>query len=197
MFPLNPEGLYEHTFVMAMYVACGFLFGVVLEQAGFGNAKNLAAQFYLSDMRVLKVMFTAIVTAMLLVFLANAIGMLDLNLVFVNPTHLWPGIVGGLIFGVGFVIGGYCPGTSIVSAATLKIDGIFFLFGLAIGSIIFAETLPLFDEFFEASGNYGQLTLYQWLNVGPGVVVLGVVVMALGMFWAAERIETIFSGRRQ
>src|SRR5512134_3426669 len=88
----------------------GFFFGFVLERAGFGNARNLAAQFYLHDMRVLKVMFTAIVTAMLLIFLASAVGLVDFARVWVPPTYFWPGVLGGFVLGVGFIIGGYCPG---------------------------------------------------------------------------------------
>ena len=65
-------------------------------------------------------MFTAIVVAMVLIFAATALGLLDYNAIWVNPTYLWPGIVGGLIMGAGFIIGGFCPGTSLVAAATAK-----------------------------------------------------------------------------
>ncbi len=97
---------------------------MTLESAGFGNSKLLAAQFYFKDMRVFKVMFTAIIVAMTLIFLSSALGLLDYNLIWVPPTYLWPGIVGGLIMGVGFIIGGFCPGTSLVGLATGKLDAI-------------------------------------------------------------------------
>lgn len=92
---------------VAVYVAIGFGFGFALERAGFGNSKKLAAQFYLHDMTVLKVMFTAIVVAMLLLFWTSALMLLDMGRVFVNPTYLWSGILGGLLLGIGFVVGGY------------------------------------------------------------------------------------------
>jgi len=79
---------------------------------------------------VLKVMFGAIVTAMVLMFTMIGLGILDYNLVWVNPTYLGSGIVGGLIMGVGFIIGGFCPGTSLAAMATGKIDGIFFVGGV-------------------------------------------------------------------
>jgi len=85
----------------------GISFGFILERAGFGSSRKLAGQFYLHDMTVLKVMFTAIVTAMVLIFLASGLGLLDFERVFVNPTHLWPALVGGGLLGVGFLIGGY------------------------------------------------------------------------------------------
>jgi hypothetical protein len=90
-----------------VYLAIGVGFGFALERAGFGNSRKLAAQFYLHDMTVLKVMFTAIIVAMVLVFWASALMRLDFGRVFVNPTYLWPGIIGGLLLGVGFIIGGY------------------------------------------------------------------------------------------
>ena len=85
----------------------GFGFGTALEIGGFANSTRLAAQFYLKDMTVFKVMFTAILVAMVLVFAATGLGWLDFNRVWVNPTYLWPGIVGGLIMGFGFIIGGF------------------------------------------------------------------------------------------
>jgi len=195
MFPLQLESSLGHVWMNVFYVVTGFGFGFALEQAGFGNSRNLAAQFYLKDMRVLKVMFTAILTAMLLVFWSDALGLLEHESLFINPTHLWPGILGGLIFGAGFVIGGYCPGTAIVSLATLKLDGLFFVVGLAIGMFFFGETVGFFRAFFDASGSYGEVTLPGFLGLSPGLTVVLVVLMALFMFWGAERIERFFAGR--
>ena len=92
----------------------GIGFGFFLERAGFGSARKLTDQFYFKDMAVFRVMFTAIVTAMLGLFYLAACGWVDLSLVYIQPTYLWPQIVGGLLLGVGFVVGGYCPGTSLV-----------------------------------------------------------------------------------
>ncbi len=173
-------------------LAIGFSFGFVLERAGFGDARNLAAQFYLHDMRVLKVMFTAIITAMLLVFACSAIGLLDFSRVWVPPTHLGPAVVGGMILGFGFIIGGYCPGTSLVSMSTLKIDGALFAAGVLIGTLGFAASLPWMETFWHQSGNYGRLTLDESLGIDAGWVVLGVFLMAIGAFGAAEWAEKIF-----
>ena len=133
MAPLQLDATVGHVLKNVFYVVTGFGFGFALERAGFGNARRLAAQFYLRDMRVFKVMFTAILTAMLLIFWSSALGLLDYQELYINPTHLWPGILGGLIFGVGFVVGGYCPGTALVSMATMKLDGLLFVVGLGIG----------------------------------------------------------------
>jgi hypothetical protein len=174
--------------------AIGFGFGAALEMAGFGDTRKLSAQFYLRDMTVLKVMFTGIVVAASLVFLSSAVGLLDLSRVWVNPTYLWPGIVGGLIMGVGFVIGGFCPGTSVVATSTLKVDGMFFLGGVLIGVWAFGETVASFEPFF-LSSYMGRFTLPDWLGLPVGVTVLLVIALALAMFWAAEILERHFGQR--
>ena len=97
----------------------GVLFGATIESAGFGDTRKLAGQFYFRDTTVIKVFFTAIVVAALLVGGAASFGLLDTSRVFVNPTYLWPGIVGGLVMGVGFIVGGFCPTTSLASASTM------------------------------------------------------------------------------
>ncbi|NTU65842.1 MAG: YeeE/YedE family protein, partial [Chloroflexi bacterium] len=126
-FPLNLEALFGKPIMFLIFGLIGFAFGFVLESSGFGNSKKLAAQFYFKDMTVLKVMFGAIITAMVLIFMMVGLGVLDYNQIWVNPTYLWSGIVGGLIMGVGFIVGGFCPGTSLVGMATGKIDGLFFV----------------------------------------------------------------------
>lgn len=193
-FPLVLSDSLGHWGQYGVYLALGFAFGFVLEIAGFGNSKKLAAQFYLTEMTVLKVMFTAIVVAMVLIFLASGLGLLDYNLIWVNPTYLWPGIVGGLIMGVGFIVGGFCPGTSLVAAATAKLDGVFFSLGVFFGIFLFGETVEHFETFYNSSYK-GRYTIPQMFGTETGIVVLGVVVMALMAFFAAEMAER-YIGKR-
>src|SRR5210317_1394998 len=150
-FPLPLAELLGHWGSYVIYALVGIAFGFTLESAGFGNSKLLAAQFYFKDMRVFKVMFTAIIVAMTLVFLSSALGLLDYNLIWVPPTYLWPGIVGGLIMGVGFIVGGFCPGTSLVAMATGKLDAVVFVIGVLTGIFLFGETVSSFAVFFESS----------------------------------------------
>jgi rhodanese-related sulfurtransferase len=191
IFPLPLSQYFGHWGAYVVYLLIGFAFGYVLEIAGFGNSRKLADQFYFKDMTVLKVMFGSIITAMVLIFAASAIGLLDYNLIWVNPTYLWPGIVGGLIMGVGFIIGGYCPGTSLVGAATFKLDGVFFVLGVFFGIFLFGETVSNFNVFWNSS-YMGRFTLPELFGLSTGVVVLLVVLMALFMFFGAEQLERIF-----
>lgn len=192
-FPLPLDTLLVKAGEILVYFAIGFAFGYVLELSGFANSPKLAAQFYFREQTVLKVMFTAIVVAMVLIFSASALGLLDFNLVWVNPTYLWPGILGGLIMGVGFILGGFCPGTSLVALATFKLDGLFFTLGTLFGIFLFGETVGLYEPFWHSS-YLGRFTIPDWLGLDTGVVVLLVVVMALFMFWGAEQLERIFGG---
>lgn len=193
-FPLSLEPTFGKLVAYLIFLAIGFLFGFVLESAGFNHSPTLAAQFYFKDLRVFKVFFTAIVVAMLLIFGASAIGLLDYNLIWVNPTYLWSGIVGGLIMGVGFILGGFCPGTSLVALATLKIDGIFFVLGGLFGVFAFSEVVDKITYFYNGS-YFGRVTLMDIFNLPTGIIVIMVTFMALFMFWGGEKLERKFGGK--
>ncbi len=174
----------------------GIAFGIALERGGFGRATILAAQFYFTNMRVLKVMFTAIVTAMLGLFYLSVIGFLDLSLIYLTSTNMLPMVVGGLVAGVGFVIGGYCPGTSIVAVATGKIDAMVYVLGMLFGIFVFGEMFPSIENFFNSTA-MGSVTLPQYFNMSYGLVVFLVVLMALGAFAAAEWGERKMAAKKR
>ncbi len=175
-----------------LFAAIGFAFGFTLEMSGFGDSRKLAAQFYFTEMTVLKVMFTAITVAMVLLFGAVGLGILDFSQVWVNPTYLASGILGGLIMGVGFIVGGFCPTTSLASASTGKIDGMLFMLGGFVGAFLFGETEKYFDGWYTNAGYYGRLTLDQVFGIPVGAVIVIVILMALFMFWGGEQLERIF-----
>ena len=191
MGPLDLTAQWGSTLSYLVPLLIGVGFGASLEASGFGDSRKLAAQFYLKDMTVLKVMFTAIVVAATLIFSASAFGLLEFDRVYVNHTYLLPGVVGGLIMGVGFVVGGFCPGTSMVAAATLKLDGVAFVLGAALGVFAFGETVHLFDGFWNSTA-LGRLTMPDHFGVDAGVVLVAVVLMALFMFLVAEISEAYF-----
>ncbi len=193
-FPLHLESLLSKPLTYLVFLLIGFLFGYVLEISGFNHSPSLASQFYFKDLRVFKVFFTAIVVGMLLLFLSSAVGLLDYNLIWVNPTYLWSGIVGGLIMGVGFILGGFCPGTSLVALATLKIDGMFFVLGGLVGVFLFGETVDFYKYFFNGS-YFGRLTLMDVFNIPTGIVVILVTLMALFMFLGGEQLEKIYGNK--
>ncbi len=191
-YKFNLFGL-DISLLVAFIIGIGF--GFALERGGFGNARILAAQFYFTNMRVLKVMFTAIVTAMLGIFYLSYIGFMDINLVYLSDTYIIPQAIGGLILGMGFIIGGYCPGTSFVSFSTGRTDGLIFILGVAFGIFFFGEIFPLIESFFYSTP-MGKVTLPNFLDLSYGMVVFLVVIMALGAFAAAEWGEKVMAKKR-
>ena len=138
MGPLVPELVTpELNLIVALLV--GIAFGYILEQAGFSSSRKLTGLFYGTDFTVLRVFFTAGVTAMIGVLLLTKLGVLDGSVLYVNPTFLYSAILGGLIMGIGFVVGGFCPGTSFCAAAVGRIDGMMFVAGGLAGVLVFGE----------------------------------------------------------
>lgn len=192
--PLTVVLKLSHSAEMILSVAIGMGFGFVLERAGFGRADRLAAVFYGRNFRVLRVMFTAIVTAMIGLYFFDLLGVMPLSSIGILDTYLWPQLVGGVLLGFGFIIGGYCPGTSVVAAVSGKVDAVLFLGGLLLGSTLF--TLGYQDlAAFASSGARGRLLLHEVFGVPSGVMVFAVAVFAVGAFWAVSRIERAVRAR--
>lgn len=172
--------------LMAFIIGIGF--GWVLESSGFSSSKKLAGLFYGYDTVVLKVFFTAGLTAMIGLLFMSLFGWIDLDLVYINPTYLTSAVVGGLIMGLGFIMGGFCPGTSMCAAAIGKIDAMVFIGGLFLGVLIFTEGYPLIEKMYMANFK-GYPRLSEVLNISDGLMALLFIVMALAAFWLAEWFE--------
>ena len=166
----------------------GVAFGAVLERAGLADPRKLAAQFTLTDLTVFKVMMTAIVTAGAGLFWLGRLGLLDLGRIYIPPTFIVPQVVGGLIFGVGFVLGGYCPGTSCVAAAAGRGDAAALIGGMLAGTFLFAEAFGVVEGFYESTA-MGGVTWYGLAGLSHGAGVALLVGGAVVAFGVAERIE--------
>ena len=173
---------------LAIAAACGVAFGATLERAGLGSARKLVGQFYGTDLTVFKVMFSAIVVAMLGAFWLGRLGVLELSRVEVPGTWFAPQAVGGVVFGVGLAMAGLCPGTSCVAAASGRGDGLAVVLGMFTGVLVTGIAFAPLRGLYEATAR-GPLTLPAWLGVPYGVVVMAVVAVALAGFAVAERIE--------
>ncbi|MDR3611312.1 MAG: YeeE/YedE thiosulfate transporter family protein [Ignavibacteriaceae bacterium] len=193
MGPLVPEVIgNELNFIVALLA--GIAFGFVLEQAGFSTSKKLVGLFYGYDFTVLRVFFTGGVTAMLGVITLAHFGLLDMKLVYVNPTFLWSAIVGGLIMGLGFVTGGYCPGTSICAAAIGKIDAMIFIGGSFLGVLVFAEGYPLFEGLYKAA-SWGNVQAFETLGISQSLFAFLLTFIAVAAFWFTAAIERRVNGK--
>jgi hypothetical protein len=179
IFPLAKTGTISEATNLWLAIPIGIVFGFALFHAGFTDSRRIAWAFYFKDVGVPVVMFSAIATGMLGLWGLSLIGVLDISQVYMLPTFLVPMAIGGIVFGLGMVIGGYCPGTAAAAVATGKIDGIVFIGGFLIGSLVFGDFFPVWGDFYNS--NYlGAFRLDQLLGIGLGPMVLIVVVVAVG-----------------
>jgi hypothetical protein len=191
MFPLAKTGVISEAMNLWLAIPIGFVFGFALFHAGFTDSRRIAWAFYFKDVGVPVVMFSAIVTGMLGLWGLSLIGVLDISKVYMLPTFLLPMAVGGLLFGVGMALGGYCPGTAAAAVATGKIDGMIFIVGFLIGSLIFGDLFPVWGDFYN-SDYMGAFRLDQWLEVELGVAVLIIVIVAVGGTLAMRFVQNKF-----
>lgn len=193
MAPFVPE-IINPDINLLVALLLGFFFGFVLEQAGFSNSRKLVGLFYGYDFVVLRVFFTAGVTAMLgLLFLGN-IGWVDTSELYIQPTFLYSALLGGAIMGLGFIIGGYCPGTSVTGAAIGKIDAMLFIVGSAVGIFIFGM---MYDNIYSlyTADDWGGFTMYNALDISPGVFAFLLTSVALIAFIFTKKIEDKVNNR--
>lgn len=192
MAPFVPDLISDQlNLVVALLLGMGF--GFVLEQAGFSSSRRLAGVFYGYDFTVLRVFFTAAVTAMSGVLVLGYFGLLDTDAIFVNPTWLAPAIVGGTIMGLGFILGGYCPGTSVCAAAIGKVDAMFFVGGGLVGVLVFGEFYPLYEHFYEST-SLGPIKIFDSLGVSQGAFALLLIAAAVAAFAVTTLIERRVAG---
>lgn len=192
--PLVKNGIISGTVNMIFAVLIGILFGWALHRSGFSNSRKIASAFYLKDVDVPVVMFTAIVTGALGLWGMALIGLIDLSKFYFLPTYLAPQMVGGFIFGVGMVIGGFCPGTSLVASFVGKIDAMIFLLGFLIGSLLFGDLFPVWKDFYKADF-HGVFRIDQWLHINLGLAVFLVVLIAVFGSIGLRKLQFRFWGQ--
>ena len=188
MGPLIPQEIItgQWDFVIALLI--GAAFGFILEASGFSSSRNIAGVFYGYNFVVLRVFFTGMIVAMVGLLYFSYIGWIDIDLVFVLPTYLNSMLLGGFIMGLGFVIGGFCPGTSYTAVAIGKVDGLFFAGGTFIGIFIFAETFPLFENFYTAN-DLGPITIGEMFGISNEIAAFVFVIVAIVAFYVTWLIE--------
>ncbi len=190
--PLAKTGVISEAANLWLAIPTGFIFGFGLYHAGFTDSRKIARAFYLKDVGVPVVMFSAIVTGMLGLWLLSLIGFIDTSEMYYLPTYLKPMAVGGLLFGIGMAVGGFCPGTAAASVATGRVDAMVFVLGFLGGSILFGDLFQVWGNFYNSDyrGVYRLDQLFG-MNIGSVVLILviasvaGSLVMRLGQryFW--------------
>lgn len=188
MGPLIPLDIIDSSWNNVFALLIGIGFGLILESSGFSSSRKLAGVFYGYDFTVLKVFFTAAITAALGIYYFGYLGWLDLSVIYINPAYIAPALVGGAIMGLGFIMGGYCPGTSYCGAAIGKIDAIVFSVAMMVGIFFFSELYPLFEKFYNSTF-LGNITVYESLGIPMSIFMILLIVIALAAFYVATMIQ--------
>jgi hypothetical protein len=176
--------------LIALLIGIGF--GFALEQAGFSSSRKLAGMFYGYDTTVIKVFFTAAIVALIGSQLLSFLGLLNLNLVYVNEWYVTASLVGGVIMGAGFIMGGFCPGTGLSALSIGKIDAMSFFAGGLAGAFLFAETYPILQNLANASYK-GPVKINEAIGISEGLFILLLIIAAVVLFWLAEVAEKRFA----
>jgi uncharacterized protein len=172
----------------------GVLFGYVLESAGFGSPRKLTAQFRFSDWSVFKVMFTAVIVAAIGLYGAAASGLMPANGIYIPTTFFWATLTGGILVGAGMAVGGYCPGTSAVGLASGRLDSLFFMVGMVLGTGVFASMFDSIKDFYLAAPGPEAQTLSDLFGVPTWAVLAALVVMAALGFMLGNWFERRHGG---
>jgi len=188
MAPLIPFEIITPGWGLVIMFLIGISFGFILESAGFSSSRKLVGIFYGYDFVVLKVFFTAGLTAMIGLIFMQYFGYIDMSVVYINSNFLWSALAGGVIMGFGFILGGFCPGTSITAAVIGKIDAWFFIAGIFIGIFIFGTFDTSFSKLY--SGYYfDRELLHNTIGIGRGWFVMMMILMAVVAFGIGHSFE--------
>ncbi len=195
MGPLIPNGVLSGEWNIVIAVLIGLAFGFILEASGFSSSRKLAGVFYGYDFAVLKVFFTAALVSVIGLYYMDYLGWINMSMLYVHPTYVWAAIIGGAIMGVGFVAGGFCPGTSICAVAIGKLDAWVYVIGIMIGILIFSEAFGTFENLYNET-YLGNITLVDSLELPASWLILGVTVIALFAFFISDvvrkRVKKVF-----
>jgi uncharacterized membrane protein YedE/YeeE len=186
--PLYEYGLFGVGASLVMAVIIGFFFGMFLGRGGLGNPHKLTGVFYLRDFTVPKVMFTAMIVAASGLYLLSDLKLMDIGRVWIVPTFFWPQIAGGFLFGLGFLVAGYCPGTAVAGLGSGRLDALVVMFGMVAGSLLFAGVFPSLEKFY-LSSKMGTVTLPQVIGINHWLIIFFLVIFAGIMFYFMERFE--------
>ncbi len=165
----------------------GLVFGFLLQKGGVGKFNVLIGQLLLQDWTVAKIMLTAIVVGMIGVFPLHHFKKVNLH---IKPTRIGANIIGGLMFGAGFALMGYCPGTAAAALGQGSWDALFGMAGLIAGSWMFAELSGWIKATIEKWGDLGKVLLPDLLPVPRGVLVVGFAVTLTAILMLLKQFAT-------
>jgi len=163
----------------------GILFGFFLQKGRVVRYDKQVGALRLKDMTIVKFFFSAILTGMVGVAILHRMGIAR---PLILPTNIGANILGGLIFGIGWSIIGYCPGTSLGALGEGRIDALFGMLGMLVGAAFFAEIFPAIQSTILTWGQEGSITLYEIFGVNEWVVIVPFIGVGIGLFVWLEKL---------
>lgn len=161
----------------------GIVFGFLLQKGGVTGYGVIIGQLLLTDFTVVKVMLMAILVGMIGVYVMKAAGLVRLQY---QQGSVGATVIGGLVFGAGFAILGYCPGTAAGAVGAGALDALVGMIGIALGAGIFARLYPGLDRSVLKRGPFPAGTISDLVGVRPGIVVVLVAVLIAGLLYLLE-----------
>lgn len=188
MGPLIPMEIIPGQWNNVIAVLLGMAFGIVMEGSGFSSSRKIVGLFYGYDFTVVRVFLTATLTAAIGLLYFGYMGWIDMSMVYIHPTYITAAIVGGIVMGIGFITGGYCPGTSIVAVGIGKIDAMVFTVGMFVGILIFSEAFSSLEGIY--NGSYlGNVTITDVFGISPALFVFLFALVAIAVFYVTTLIR--------
>lgn len=164
----------------------GIIFGILMQRSEVIRYDRQVGAVRLIDMTIIKFMLSAILVGTVGIYQLRELGMIALS---VKGTVVGNNVVGGLIFGAGWALLGYCPGTAAGALGEGRLDALIGMLGMLLGAIIFAEVYPYIQTGSLALGNYGKITLPDLLGADPWLLIVGVSVIYLLVLYIVEKLK--------
>jgi uncharacterized membrane protein YedE/YeeE len=158
--------------------AIGCAFGAILFLGGASSYRKILGTLLLRDMTIIKLMMTAIGVGTLGVYLMDFSGLANMS---IKPAYVWGIAAGGAVFGVGWAVSGYCPGTCVVGASEGKLDAIFTLAGALVGAFLFSLVYPTMDAWLMQNANFGKITFVDLIGVDGVYLAVPFSMILLGV----------------
>ena len=162
----------------------GIVFGFLLQKGEVLRFEKQVGFMLLKDMTIIKFMLTAVIVGMVGIYACHSFGLISLS---VKATNVAAIIIGGLLFGIGWAVAGFCPGTSVGALAEGRIHALWAILGMLGGAALYAEVYPAMKKTVLTWGAYGKITLPQVLGISPWPVIAAFVVVGIGFFIWAEK----------
>ena len=170
--------------VLIYGLVTGILFGFFLQKGRVLRYDKQLGALRLMDMTIVKFMFSTVLVGMVGIYLLKDLGLVELS---IKSTNLGANIIGGLVFGAGWGLLGYCPGTSAGALGEGRWDALWGIVGMLVGAAAFAEAYPALKTTILTWGNLGKITLPEVFGLSHWVIVLVMIFVAVVLFWWFEK----------